>query len=111
MIKVFLEIVQVLRKLETVIDFYPEFDLSEVGIGDDYFSEDARPDHPDEGLHFLEVGVQRVGDNIVDFVWRLVFEHEEVGVDADEVLSHGSFFGCFDQESSIFFADQLNVAF
>ena len=43
-----------------MIDFDSEFDLAEVGGGDDYFPEYAWLDHSDESLHLFEVGVQRV---------------------------------------------------
>ena len=70
-----------------MIDFDSEFDLAEFGVGDDYFPEYAWLDHSDEILHLFEVGVQRVRDDVVDLVGRLVLQHEEASVNADEVLA------------------------
>ena len=88
-----------------MIDFDSEFDLAEVSVGDDYFPEYAGLDHSDESLHLFEVGVQRVRDDVVDLIGRLVLQHEEVGVNADEVLAQRTALGLAHDLGPVFLAD------
>lgn len=48
----FFKEIEIFGEFEPMVYFDPEFDLPEVGVGDDYLSQDAGLDHSDECFHF-----------------------------------------------------------
>lgn len=50
--RLFFKKIEIFREFKPMVYFDPEFDLSEVGVGDDNFSQDAGLDHSDECFHF-----------------------------------------------------------
>ena len=104
------EEVEVLGELEAVVDDDAQPDLPEVGELVDHSAEDGGADHADEGAHLLVVGVERVGHDVVDLVGRLVLQHQEVGVDADEAVPQRPAFGLLHDAGAVLLADELDVA-
>jgi len=51
-----------------MINLNSQFNLSEIGIWDDYLSQDTRSHHFDKSLHLFEIRMQRIRHNIVDLV-------------------------------------------
>lgn len=64
--------IQILCEFEPKIYFNFEFDLFEIGVGDDYLAQDAGLDHSDEGLHLFVIGMEGIGDDVVDAIWGLM---------------------------------------
>lgn len=91
-----------------MINCHSEFNLSEISIGNHNFPENARLYHPDEGLHFPEIGMERIWNNIVDTIRSLMVEHQKVSIDANEVLSKRSLLSPADYLLPVLLADQVN---
>ena len=88
-----------------------ELYLLEVSIWYDYFPQDTGLNHPNEGLHFFKVRVQRIRHYKVDTIRSLMVDHQKVSINADEILTKRTSFCLFDDLGSILFADQMNEAF
>lgn len=78
-----------------------------LGNFDDQPSQDARADGSDEALHFAEIGMEGVGHDKVDLIWIVAVEHQEICVDADEIVASALLF-LLDDIFSVAAGDQLN---
>lgn len=54
--------------------------------------------------------MQRIRHNVVDLVWRLVVQHQEISVNADEAVAQRPALGLLDYPCPVLLADELDVA-
>lgn len=91
-----------------MINFYSQLHLPKIGIRDYNLSQHTGLNHLDKGLHLLEVRMQRIRNYVVYFIRRLMVQHQKVSINADEMLSKGTFLCFFYDLSPVFLADQMN---
>ena len=97
--------IQILCKLKSMINLHFEFHLSEVCIRNHNFSEDAWRNHSDESFHFRIIRVERIGNNIVDFIRGLMLKHQKICVNTDKLISEWALLSLLDYLCPVLFAD------